>query len=118
MNGISWRPPKYEQTRKLPFIPLESELDALIASAGKKMAAILQLLKEVPIRIGEACRLKWIDLDSERNALTINEPEKGPTKNVQSQRQTCNNAQRFTSKKRIHLWRNKGQQRRKVPLGY
>jgi len=72
----AWRPPKYEQTRKLPFIPLESELDALIASAGKKMATILQLLKEVPIRIGEACRLKWIDLDSEHNALTINEPEK------------------------------------------
>jgi integrase len=76
LNKIAWQPPKYEQTRKLPFIPLESELDALIASGGKKMSATLQLLKEVPIRIGEACRLKWIDFDVEHNAITMNDPEK------------------------------------------
>jgi integrase len=28
------------------------------------------------MRIGEACRLKWIDLDPEHNTVTVNEPEK------------------------------------------
>jgi hypothetical protein len=31
MNGITWDPPRYKPTGKLPFIPLESEIDALIA---------------------------------------------------------------------------------------
>jgi integrase len=77
INNIAWKPPKYKQERKLPFIPLESELDALISSAHKKIATALQLLKETSMRIGEACRLKWIDIDLERNCITLNAPEKG-----------------------------------------
>jgi integrase len=76
INNIPWKPPKYKQERKLPFIPLESEIDALISSAGKKTAAVLQLLKETGMRIGEACRLKWIDLDLEHKTVTVNQPEK------------------------------------------
>lgn len=76
LNGIHWTPPINRQNHKLPFIPLESELDALIASGGKKTATILQLLKETGIRIGEACRLKWIDADLGHGTITINQPEK------------------------------------------
>ena len=76
LNGIKWNPPKYRINRKLPFIPLESEIDSLIASCGKKMATILQLLKETGMRIGEALKLKWTDIDVERKTLTVNNPEK------------------------------------------
>ena len=76
MNGIKWNPPKYKPNRKLPFIPLEKELDALIASCGKKTSALLQLLKETGMRIGEALRLKWTDIDFERSVITLNLPEK------------------------------------------
>jgi len=75
-NNIQWKPPKYEQTRKLPFIPLESEIDTLIAASGKKMATMLQLLKETGMRIGEAYRLTWADVDLEHNTVTVNAPEK------------------------------------------
>ena len=75
-NRISWKPPKYKFQRKLPFIPLESEIDSLIANSNKKMATMLQLLKETAMRIGEAARLKWIDIDLENNTVTINSPEK------------------------------------------
>jgi len=76
INEIRWQPPKYKQTRKLPFIPLESEIDALIARSGKKIAALLQLLKETGMRIGEAYKLNWIDIDLANNTVTVNEPEK------------------------------------------
>jgi len=75
-HGLNWDPPSYKPQTKLPFIPLESEIDALIASTGKKTSTILQLLKETAMRIGEACRLKWIDLDLEHNTITVNDPEK------------------------------------------
>jgi integrase len=75
--GIQWKPPKYRIQRKLPFIPLESEVDSLVAACGKKVSTMLQLLKETGARVGEALALKWIDVDLEHNTVTINEPEKG-----------------------------------------
>ncbi|MEM3465031.1 MAG: tyrosine-type recombinase/integrase [Candidatus Jordarchaeales archaeon] len=76
MNGKHWDPPSVNITRKLPFIPLESELDALIACCGPKTAAFLQLLKETGLRVGEALRLKWSDVDLERRVIIFNESEK------------------------------------------
>jgi len=76
-NHIAWTAPKYAFTRKLPFIPLESEIDALIAGSGKKTATILQMIKETGMRIGEARHLAWTDLDLENNTIRVNNPEKG-----------------------------------------
>jgi integrase len=75
--GKTWKRPKYHVEEKLPeFIPTEQEIDALIAGCGKKTAAILQTIKETGMRIGEVLRLNWINLDTERNILTLNAPEK------------------------------------------
>lgn len=42
---------------------METEIDQLIAGCGKTTAAILQLLKETGMRIGEVLRLRWIDVN-------------------------------------------------------
>jgi len=76
MNGKQWQRPKINITRKLPFIPLEREIDDLIAGSGKKPATFLQLLKETGMRAGEGIRIKWTDIDTQRNIITLNEPEK------------------------------------------
>jgi len=74
--GGKWKPPIYRRIRKLPFIPTEQEIDALIASCGSKTATFLQLLKETAARAGEAWSLKWTDLDLENRTIRIT-PEKG-----------------------------------------
>jgi integrase/predicted RNA-binding Zn-ribbon protein involved in translation (DUF1610 family) len=76
-QGKTWIPPRYKQTQKLPFIPTEEELDALITISGKKLATMLQILKETGARLGEAFTLEWTDIDFERYTLRINHPEKG-----------------------------------------
>jgi len=76
INKISWTPPKCEIIRKLPFIPLEKDIDELIASCGKKLSTVLQLLKETGMRIGEALRLDWNDVDFEKKTIVLNNPEK------------------------------------------
>ena len=76
INGGHWTPPNCRGVRKIPFIPLEQELVALISAAYPKMAAFLQLLKETGMRCGEALRLKWIEIDFKNGALTLNQTEK------------------------------------------
>lgn len=65
------------QPQKLPWIPLEREVDELIAGCNRRFGAFLQLLKETGVRSGEAWRLKLEDIDVERSVITFNMPEKG-----------------------------------------
>jgi integrase len=51
--------PHFKRVDKLPFIPLESEIDMVIAGVRIKMATMLQLLKETAFRPIEAWRLQW-----------------------------------------------------------
>lgn len=76
-QGKTWIPPRYKQTQTLPFIPTEEELNALIATSGKKLSTMLQILKETGARLGEAFKLEWTDIDFERHTIRINHPEKG-----------------------------------------
>jgi len=72
---IPFEKPNYRRIERLPFVPLESEIDQLISGAGRKTGTFLQLLKETGMRAGEAWNVKWRDLDLERNAVNI-APEK------------------------------------------
>jgi len=74
--GLKWDKPKYKAQKKIAFIPTEEEIDGLIAASPKKTATILQLLKETGARIGEACKLEWIDVNQKALTITINCPEK------------------------------------------
>jgi len=76
MHGLKWEPPKYKPVQKIPFLPTESEIDALIAGSSQKMGTFMQLLKETAARCGEAYKLQWTDIDSENNTARIT-PEKG-----------------------------------------
>ena len=76
LNKMEWEPPRCRVTDSIPFIPTEQEIDALIYSAPKKLSTFLLLLKETAMRRGEAKRLQWINIDSERTTITLNEPEK------------------------------------------
>ena len=74
---LAWEPPRVRVERKVPFIPTEGEIDALIAGCGRKTAAFLQVLKDTGARGSEACRLKWEDIDEKTNTIRINNPTKG-----------------------------------------
>lgn len=73
---IPWEPPKYTLQQEIPFIPTETELDQLIAAAGRRLGAFLQLLKETGARSGEIAKLRWEDVDFEQKTIRI-KPEKG-----------------------------------------
>ena len=76
MHDLKWEKPKYKPIEKLPFIPIEPEIDSLISGCGTQMSTFLQVLKETAARSGEAFQLKWNDIDFVSSTLRIT-PEKG-----------------------------------------
>ena len=72
--GLTWEKPICNVVRKFPFIPTEQEIDDLIAGCSNSVATFLQLLKETAMRSGEAKRLLWIDLDTERRIIVLKRP--------------------------------------------
>jgi integrase len=68
---LTFDKPNYRRIEKLPFVPLEVEVDQLISGAGKKTTTYLQLIKETGARAGEAWNLRWIDLDPEQRTVNI-----------------------------------------------
>jgi hypothetical protein len=77
MLKIPWDMPTYVQEDHDPFVPDETELDALISSAKSKLlAAFLQSLKETFGDPGEVLRIKWLDVDTNNKAISIRYPVK------------------------------------------
>ena len=77
MLKISWKPPICKPLGKLPFVPLEKEVDALIAGCSKKVATSLQLMKETGMRIGEVWSLEWTDIDDKRHTIRCHSEKYG-----------------------------------------
>jgi integrase len=77
MLKIQWDMPTYKQEDHDPFVPDETELDALInAAKSKLLAAFLQCLKETFGDPGEVLRIKWLDVDVNNKAISIRYPVK------------------------------------------
>ena len=75
--NIPWTPVKVNHEPKPPFLPLESELNDLIAGCGRRTATFLQCLKDTGARAGEIAKLQWTDVNTENSSISINNPEKG-----------------------------------------
>ncbi|MEM3180131.1 MAG: tyrosine-type recombinase/integrase [Candidatus Bathyarchaeia archaeon] len=74
--GLRWEKTVYKRVQKLSFVPLEREIDNLIAGCSKHIAAFLQLLKKTGARASETFALKWTDVDFEAKTVRIT-PSKG-----------------------------------------
>jgi integrase len=77
MQGKKWDAPKYKPADRLPFIPLESEIDQLVNAVGRRLSIYLHVLKETGADPGEALAIEWIDVDRSNKTITINHPVKG-----------------------------------------
>jgi integrase len=76
-NGFDYEITKYPKDTKIPYVPLEKDIDILIAGfKNSKYAPLLQLLKESGFRSEEAFRLTSNDFDLEQRVCTLNKPAK------------------------------------------
>ncbi len=74
---IQWEPIRVRYNPKEQWIPTKDEINAMVNGASKRFAPILQTLLTTGARIGELCKLKWTDINSENCTISINDAEKG-----------------------------------------
>ena len=67
-KGISWTAPRYRRVEKLPFVPLESEVEQLVSGMGKKTACFLQLLNETIVDVGLR-PYKWLLIRKDKRRI-------------------------------------------------
>jgi integrase len=77
MLGLRWQKPRYREREKLPFIPLEKEIDVLINGCGRVMGTFLQALKDTGADPGELIPITWTDINFQSKTVSINHPVKG-----------------------------------------
>ncbi|NIO36306.1 tyrosine-type recombinase/integrase [Candidatus Bathyarchaeota archaeon] len=81
---------KCHVAEKLPFIPLEREIDILISSARHRQSCFLRLLKETGMRPIEAWRLKWTDIDHSQRTVNIRTAKRGNPRKLKVSQQLLN----------------------------
>ena len=62
---------KFHVATQLVFVPLEQEIDALIAGCNRRLSCFLSLLKECGLRPIEAWSLLFTDIDTKQKTVNI-----------------------------------------------
>jgi integrase len=89
MTRLSVELPEIRVEEKLPFLPSEAEIEALITATRGKMMAFLRLLKETAARPIEAWRLRWCDIDFENLAVNVTPAKYGKARRLKISQETA-----------------------------
>jgi len=68
-NKIAWQPPTYKRQARAIRIPTKTQIEMLIASAGRVNTIKLSISKETGLRPIELCNLKVRDVDIEQRTI-------------------------------------------------
>jgi len=82
--------PRYEAEDKLPFIPLQNEIESILEySKNLRHGTYLRLVYESGMRAGEASRLQFKDFDFERRTVRITPEKRGRAREVKLSNKLC-----------------------------
>ena len=76
MAGGKWDPPKYPRSKKYPLSQQTKKSTNSSPDAEENSQRSFRSLKETGMRIGEAWKLKWTDIDFVNSTISVT-PEKG-----------------------------------------
>jgi integrase len=100
-HGFTFVPPRYRRVEKLPFIPLDSEVEQLIGAMGLRYSVFLSLLKDTAARPLEAWNLKWSDIDFANSTVTISPLKHSKPRRLRLSSRTMNQLGQL---RRDHAW--------------
>mgnify|MGYP000622021446 CR=1 FL=1 len=100
---MRWCKPKYFVPKKLPRIPLESEIDIIIANASKKLGLALSISKDTGLRPIEVMKLKLRDIDLQNGLIYPETAKHGCARVLKIKNRTLNLLKQYISSRKIGL---------------
>jgi len=100
-HGLQWSKPKYVQSSKMPKIPLESQIDAIIAQTSPKLATAISMSKDTGLRPTELMNLKLRDIDLVKGAVYPTTAKGGSPRVLKIQNNTLNRLSKYLASKQI-----------------
>jgi len=103
---LEWEKPNYWQPRKIPKIPLETQIEAIISIACQKTATAIAISKDTGIRPIELCNLITEQIDLERGIVYPATAKHGTPRALKLKQRTLNMLNAWITKKNMTKTKN------------
>jgi integrase len=100
-HKIEWERPRYWVPQKVPKIPLEKHIEAIIGCACQKTATATAISKDTGLRPIELCNLTPEQIDPERGIIYPESAKHGKPRALKLTRRTLNMLNTWIAKKNI-----------------
>jgi integrase len=89
-HKLQWNKPIYWQTQRLPKIPLEQDINAIITNASKKLATAISISKDTGLRPIELTSLTLRNLDLNKGIIYPETAKHGTPRVLKIKKTTLN----------------------------
>jgi integrase len=103
LYGLTWTKPKYHETAKMPHIPLESKIDAIMANAPLKLGTAIAISKDTGLRPVELMRITLRNLDLQNGAIYPETAKHGSPRVLKLKNSTLNMLNKYLADRNIAL---------------
>jgi len=100
-HNLTWNKPNYYAPSKLPKIPLETEINAIISNASKKLATAISISKDTGLRPIELTNLTPKNIDLNKGILYPESAKHGTPRALKIKNSTLNILNNYLESKNI-----------------
>jgi len=101
-HKLEWKKPTYYQPQRLPKIPLEKEIDSIIANASKKLATAISISKDTGLRPIELTNLTLRNIDLNKGIIYPETAKHGTPRALKIKKATLNILNNYIESKYIN----------------
>jgi integrase len=106
LYGLTWTKPHYHEIHKMPKIPLEAKIEAIMGQAPLKLATAISISRDTGLRPVELMRITLRSLDLQNGAIYPETAKGGSPRVLKLQNSTLNMLNKYLASRNIGLNEN------------
>jgi integrase/recombinase XerD len=103
VHGLQWKKPIYWQKQRLPKIPLEKDINAIISNASKKLATAISISRDTGLRPIELTNLTLRHLDLNKGIIYPETAKHGTPRALKIKKTTLNLLNNYIETKNLDI---------------
>jgi len=103
LHGLTWTKPKYHENAKMPKIPLEAKIEAIMANAPLKLSTAIAISKDTGLRPVELMRTTLRNLDLQNGAIYPETAKHGSPRVLKITNKTLNMLNKYLATRNVAI---------------